>query len=48
MRVLSKGLITINIYLEGPDATGKTTLAKRLISKYGFEYEHLDADSPNT
>ena len=38
----------MNIYIEGPDATGKTTLAKWLCDQYGFKYAHLTADSPNT
>lgn len=38
----------MNIIIEGPDATGKTTLAKDLSSKYGFEYIHSTAETPNT
>ena len=38
----------MNIYIEGPDATGKTTLAEWLHETYGFEVEHLTAESPNT
>ena len=37
----------MNVIIEGPDATGKTTLANYLIEKYGMEYRHLDATTPN-
>ena len=29
------------IVLEGPDGSGKTTLAKMLVDEYGFAYRHL-------
>lgn len=48
MRILQKGLIAINVYIEGPDSTGKTTLAKWICQEYGLEYEHLTSQSPNT
>ena len=38
----------MNIYIEGPDATGKTTLAEWLSEAYDMSYEHLTGDCPNT
>ena len=37
----------MNIIIEGPDATGKTTLANKLKEKYGFETMHLTSKTPN-
>lgn len=31
----------MNIILEGPDATGKSTLANKLIDKYNMQYSHF-------
>lgn len=31
----------IQYIVEGPDRAGKTTYAKKLVNKYGLEYEHL-------
>jgi thymidylate kinase len=33
--------------IEGCDGTGKTTLAKKLIEKYGLEYVHCGTDDPS-
>ena len=43
-----KGLRQTNIYLDGPEATGKTTLAKMLEYELHFNYTHLDNSCPNT
>lgn len=37
-----------NIYIEGPDATGKSTLAGYLQAKHGYNVEHLTGSTPNT
>lgn len=37
-----------NIYIEGPDATGKSTLAEYLQMKHGYKVEHLTGSTPNT
>ena len=37
----------MNIIIEGPDATGKTTLAEKLQKKYGMEYFHSTSKTPN-
>ena len=37
----------MNIIIEGPDATGKTTLAEKLQKKYNLDYMHLTSDTPN-
>ena len=37
----------MNVILDGPDATGKTTLAEKLQKKYGMGFVHSDAHAPN-
>lgn len=37
----------MNVIIEGPDATGKTTLAEKLQKKYNMGYEHLTSSTPN-
>lgn len=37
----------MNVIIEGPDATGKTTLANKLKEKYGFGIMHLTSKTPN-
>ena len=38
----------MNIIIEGPDATGKTTLAEKIKAKYPFmQYVHSTASTPN-
>lgn len=37
-----------HIIIDGPDAVGKTTLAKYINSKFGYEILHNDQDCPNT
>ena len=37
----------MNIILEGPDATGKTTLSEKLQKKYGMGYLHSTSTTPN-
>lgn len=44
----AQGGKNMNVYLEGPDAVGKTTLAQWLRSKHEFSVCHLTADTPNT
>lgn len=37
----------MNIIIEGPDATGKTTLATKLVNKYNMNLMHLSSSTPN-
>ena len=37
----------MNIIIEGPDATGKTTLTNKLIKKYNMKSTHLSSDTKN-
>lgn len=37
----------MNIIIEGPDATGKTTLSEKLQKKYNLDYMHLTSETPN-
>lgn len=37
----------MNIIIEGPDATGKTTLTNKLIKKYNMKSMHLSGDTKN-
>lgn len=37
----------MNIIIEGPDATGKTTLANKLVEKYKMKYTHLTSKTEN-
>lgn len=37
----------MNVIIEGPDASGKTTLAKKIAAKYKMAYLHLDENTPN-
>lgn len=35
------------IYIDGPDATGKSTLTSRYVDSYDSAFRHLDASDPN-
>lgn len=37
----------MHIILEGPDGSGKTTIANALINKYGFKYHHSTSKTQN-
>lgn len=37
----------MNVIIEGPDATGKTTLSEKLKQKYNMDYMHLTSKTPN-
>lgn len=38
----------MNIVLEGPDSCGKSTLAKHIVDKYNFEYNHFPSNDYET
>ena len=37
----------MNVIIEGPDATGKTTLTNKLVNKYNMTPMHLNSSTPN-
>lgn len=38
----------MNIYLDGPDAVGKTTLCEKIKAEFGYEIMHFSGSDPNT
>lgn len=38
----------MNIYLDGPDAVGKTTLCERIRDDFGYSIKHFTGADPNT